>query len=579
MLDDIAAKRPWNLRVKWARLRALPRLRRLADGVTVIIVNWNTHEVTADVIRAVEELSPLRTRILVVDNGSTDGSRAMLRSWPGIDTMLLKSNAGHGVALDLAVCAVRTTVAVTLDSDAIPLRRGWLDPAVTPVREGKAVLAGLRATRDFVHPVYSAVDTESFVRRRLSFQAFVPQLPPGVAREWGVNAWDTAELLTGRLRPDEVVFVDPTDNLVPGLPGMTTGGVVYHHGGVSRGVGGGVEGEALAAWRDACARLRAAVNTAQEADGQDGAVHIDHPAADQGQAVPDRVGSRAAGLSVVIPVRNGAETLGEQLAALASSDAVGVDVEIVIADNGSTDDTVAVADAHRERLNLRVVDASARPGINHARNRGVAAASHDWLALCDSDDRVDRQWLPALCDAFEAGHELIAGPIDYRELNPAHVRAWRGASRSSVSPVGGFLPSGHGANLAFSRRVFDTVGGFDEEIAGGGDDVDFCWRAQLAGFSLHEATRAIVHYRLRGTIRGVARQEANYGASEALLYLKFRTHGLQRRPVAALASETWWLVSRLPFAWPEARRGAWVRKASRQFGRFRGARRQRVGWW
>lgn len=266
LLEDIAARRPWNIVVKAARQVALRRIRSLQDGVTVIVVNWNTRDVTADVIRAVQELSPPETRILVVDNGSTDGSRELFRSWPGIQTMLLRSNAGHGVALDLAVYATRTKVAVTLDSDAIPLKRGWLEAAVTPVRECRAVLAGLRSSRDFVHPVYSAVNTAEFIRRRLSYQAFVPPGATGATARWGENAWDTAELMTRRLSPQEVFFVDPTENLVPGLPGMTTGGVVYHHGGVSRTASSVIDDVALAGWREACARLRAAVANTEGSD-------------------------------------------------------------------------------------------------------------------------------------------------------------------------------------------------------------------------------------------------------------------------------------------------------------------------
>lgn len=258
VFDDVAARRPWNLRVKWARRLASRRLDHLVEGVTVIIVNWNTKEVTADVLRTVRALSPADVQILVVDNGSTDGSREMLRKWQGIDTLLLGSNAGHGVALDLAVCSVNTSVAVTLDSDALPLRTGWLEPATTPVLTGRAVLAGLRSSRNFVHPVYAAIATAAFIRRRLSFQSFVPPGVSGTTARWGEEAWDTAELLTGRLDPTEVVFIERTPNLVPGLPGMTTGDVVYHHGGVSRGANGSVDDQALVGWRDACSRLRAA---------------------------------------------------------------------------------------------------------------------------------------------------------------------------------------------------------------------------------------------------------------------------------------------------------------------------------
>ena len=179
----------------------------------------------------------------------------MLRSWPDVDTLFLGSNAGHGVALDLAACAVRTSVMVTLDSDAVPLGRGWLDPVVVPVQEGRALLAGLRSSRDFAHPVFCAVSTRTFLQQRLSFQAFVP---PGVDADtvrWGENAWDTAELLTRRLSPDDVVLVDATPNLVDGLPGMTTAGLVYHHGGVSRSSDGAVSDAAVVEWKQAIRAL------------------------------------------------------------------------------------------------------------------------------------------------------------------------------------------------------------------------------------------------------------------------------------------------------------------------------------
>jgi hypothetical protein len=97
-----------------------------------------------------------------------------------------------------------------------------------------------------------AVHTATFCRRRLSFQV---HRTPGVPDDqvvWGENAWDTAELMTPRLDPTEVVLIDRTDNPAPDLPGMTAGGVVYHHGGVSRASDGGVDPEALAAWRNAC---------------------------------------------------------------------------------------------------------------------------------------------------------------------------------------------------------------------------------------------------------------------------------------------------------------------------------------
>ena len=267
ILDDLAMKRPWNVVVKAARAaaRVRNRLRPLRRGVTVVIVSWNTKEVLADVLGAVLRLSPEGTEVLVVDNGSTDGTRSMLRDLGAVRTLRLPANAGHGVALDLGLCAVRTRVAVTLDSDAVPLTPEWLRPAVDPVASGAAKLAGLRARRGFVHPVYLAVDTETFLRHRLSFQVHVRPDIPRDEIVWGVTGWDTAELLTPRLAADEVVLIPRTENPAAGLPGMTTGGVVYHHGGMTRTGGGALTAEALDGWRSALRALGVARGGADRA--------------------------------------------------------------------------------------------------------------------------------------------------------------------------------------------------------------------------------------------------------------------------------------------------------------------------
>jgi glycosyltransferase involved in cell wall biosynthesis len=284
-------------------------------------------------------------------------------------------------------------------------------------------------------------------------------------------------------------------------------------------------------------------------------------------------------MSVVIPVRNGASTLGRQMAALARAQEPRHTWEVVVADNGSTDGTAAVAGGFGDRLPLRIVHAGRVPGNNVARNRGVAAARGHRVLLCDADDEVDPLWLVAMEAAFDAGHHLVAGPIDYRRLNPPEVRAWRGAPRASVGTALGFLPSGHGANMGFTRDVFDRVGGFDEEYVVGGTDTEFFWRAQLCGYRLHVVDDAIVHYRLRPSLRTLWRQARLYGAAEAHLYRSFAAAGVPRRSAVAPIREFWWLITRLPFARTRGRWGAWLRRLGAQVGRLEGAARYRVPWW
>lgn len=255
------------------------------------------------------------------------------------------------------------------------------------------------------------------------------------------------------------------------------------------------------------------------------------------------------------------------------------DFEVIVADNGSSDDTVEIARSFMSRLPLRVIDAGARASSNYARNRGVLAASHPNILLVDGDDCVDPGWLTAMARAFAEGHELVAGPIDYIRLNKAETRAWRGADRASVATMLEFLPMAHGANLGFTRDLYDRLGGFDDDFEFGGPDVEFCWRAQLSGARLHEIPDAVVHYRLRPSLRTLFKQSRAYGAAEAHLYKKFRPHGLRRRRLSALAHDVWWIATRAPFARSPERRGAWIRRSGRQIGRFEGARKYRVAWW
>jgi glycosyltransferase involved in cell wall biosynthesis len=93
-------------------------------------------------------------------------------------------------------------------------------------------------------------------------------------------------------------------------------------------------------------------------------------------------------LSVVIPARNAADTIGVQLESLVRQ-RFDRPWEVVVVDNGSTDGTRAAVESFADRLpGLRIVDASERQGIGYARNRGVEAACGRLIAYCDADDAV-----------------------------------------------------------------------------------------------------------------------------------------------------------------------------------------------
>jgi glycosyltransferase involved in cell wall biosynthesis len=277
-------------------------------------------------------------------------------------------------------------------------------------------------------------------------------------------------------------------------------------------------------------------------------------------------------VSVIIPVRNGADHLAEQLSALASQDLAG-DLEVIIADNGSTDATVEIARSFRKRLpGLRVVDASARAGTNHARNRGVAASTGDPLLFCDSDDRAHTSWARHLVECLRDA-DAVGGELELDGLNPPELRA---PIVSGVRMVEDFLSSPSGACCGITRAAYERTGPFDEDFSAGGDEVEFFWRLQLAGLSLVSCTEAVMAYRLRPGLRQAARQSFKYGRALPQLYRKFHDRGMPRSSLV-IALKAWLLLlgTSPRVLWPSTRR-TWVVLASWRAGRLAGSIRYRV---
>lgn len=233
-------------------------------------------------------------------------------------------------------------------------------------------------------------------------------------------------------------------------------------------------------------------------------------------------------ISVVLPCFNGAETIGVQLDALSRQQ--WDDWEVVVVNNGSTDRSMDIVGSYAGRLpKLRIVEAhepgSERLGVTHSYAVGFAAAQGDAFVLCEADDEVGQGWLATLGHAL-LRHELVAAALEYQRLNRSdvvptgHRQQTAESGLSNASPPL-YLPFASGCSLGFRRSVYERLGDPDPSCAATWDQ-DYCYRACLAGIALEFVPAAVVHYRLRTTLRGAYTQGKNWAVASVACSHKYQ---------------------------------------------------------
>jgi GT2 family glycosyltransferase len=180
-------------------------------------------------------------------------------------------------------------------------------------------------------------------------------------------------------------------------------------------------------------------------------------------------------ISFVIPVRNGAADLPRCLSSIAANLHAAGGVEIVVVDNGSSDESAEIA----RRAGARVID---RPGlrVGACRNAGAAVSQGDVVAFIDVDNEIAPGWLHACARAFQQQGLGAAGYPYHAPMDATWVQRMydalrvKGTERRDVEWLGA-------GNLAVRRTVFEHVGGFDEGLEAC-EDVQLCHSVRRAGY-------------------------------------------------------------------------------------------------
>lgn len=222
----------------------------------------------------------------------------------------------------------------------------------------------------------------------------------------------------------------------------------------------------------------------------------------------------AARISAIIPVYNGASFL-----AAAIDSALGqtyAPFEVVVIDDGSTDNSAAIANAYGG-----IVRCISQPngGLSVARNAGIAATTGEFVALLDADDLWPADSLQLRLDY------LLANPdIDTVVGNVIQFQDRTGEEEPSA-------PGALAGNTLVRRTVFDRIGRFDPQYRVG-EFVDWHARARAGGIQFGTIPEVVLRRRLHDANMGI---RAN-AAGERVDYVRVLRAALERKRAAGGSS-------------------------------------------
>ncbi|WP_162248310.1 glycosyltransferase [Rhodococcus sp. Leaf278] len=286
-------------------------------------------------------------------------------------------------------------------------------------------------------------------------------------------------------------------------------------------------------------------------------------------------------VSVIIPVGAFDEMLAAQLRALADQDFEG-DFQVVLADNSGSGELRQYLETCPlpARFSTVYVDASEAKGAAHARNRGADAATGELLAFCDADDVVHRDWLSTLT-RMATHFDLVGTAVETSSLNGERALSWTPSLAPEHQGGNSFRPFAIGASMACRAEVYHSLGGMNNEFAAS-QDVEFSWRAQLAGHSFSFDHEPKVSYRLRDRLGPLLRQSYRAGYGTTKLVGEYRRHGCPPLSIRLVLLRWGVLIVRnplLPTSITKLSRGHWLRALYIRVGELRaGIEYRAIGW-
>jgi GT2 family glycosyltransferase len=219
---------------------------------------------------------------------------------------------------------------------------------------------------------------------------------------------------------------------------------------------------------------------------------------------------------------------------------------IILIDNGSTDGSVDTFNAHFGN-DVHLITNGTNLGYTFALNQGIQYAldqNSDWILILNNDTVVAQDLFQQVNKyLYESNTFSIIAPLILYHAQPDRI--WflgdyiiRGtlitynSYRNKKIPdnLPDFIPVDFltGCAMFVKREVFDQIGLFDDTFVMYGEEVDFCWRARLAGHRLGCVTKARIWHKVSLSAGKVKPQTRYYRIRNQILFYRKYAHGVQR---------------------------------------------------
>ena len=209
-------------------------------------------------------------------------------------------------------------------------------------------------------------------------------------------------------------------------------------------------------------------------------------------------------------------------------------LKVIVADNGSTDDSVGFLNTHFPQVGL--ITHSTNEGFAGGYNWALKEVSADYYVLLNSDVSVTPGWIEPVIELMESDYHIAAAAPKLLSYNDQHLFEYAGAAGGWIDTFGYPFSRGRvfdicekdhgqydsiepifwasGASMFIKAKIFHEMGGLDESFFAHQEEIDLCWRMQLAGYRIMSCPQSVVYHVGAGTLPRGGRK----------VYLNFRNN-------------------------------------------------------